>query len=789
MKFLIILLLIFLFGVYPVINLILSKSSISMCENKGFHGQGDPKNLVDGKSCKKKMLVTLTVKNNQKGTEKLHATVSRVRDETSNDYARLYNPFMITVSKSPVYIIYPYTYTGYIVNNYPYEEIRMMRGNWWASDSSKQCYDQWQAKERAELHPTCGYQYKYTDVKQADGQYRKVKSRIWDSQGFCCHCSGEEKSATLMDEARNFKRSGLTCKLFTSNTQASGHCMKMDPLWYNVFSFEESYRDFTIHVKAFDQVEKVVNNRTQIDYVNGGEIVLSPSRKSGVGKYQRIIAHYVGDFAPVKSYPVLTSNYFLIPKLDGKVDAYTHPQLKEGFSKYLILPMSLVDLRAGKCNMVGVSYSSFKNQASSGKGYGCQQKKGYCLNNQPFHYFKEDEERVGQGKQPRWFPGRYGKLAGVKKQKDNSSSFVLAYELEEEHTSLVALQISADDLILVYNRASGEIVRAAIKDFESVSNDGKLQVEIINTGYVTANFHISIDACSEGIDMIPERTVSIDPQVTEKLTFKLRQSEQSDSENNCVIRLFDAKRVEIGTKNVNFSTKAPCVCEVSGCRCECSEDGSVRCIEMEGKWNISTKIWTVKKTAGLLGRIGDFFKDIWGKLLGLFDIFGFLKYLVPVIACLIIGCCCLKCGCFPAIVSCCCKCFSFGKGGGIGGMGGADQMTSLFASSLLGKLGGNQQNDELGDDKKKKPKKSRRDDSDESFSEDEESEDDSRKRRSRRNKTQPESDAFISENDSDDLEEIVDDRTVEQENKEDGEEVLFNKNEEHRRRKRRTRHR
>lgn len=632
-----------------------------MCENKGLHGKGDPKNLVDGGSCRKKMLVMMSVKNNQKGTEKLHATVSRVRDETSNDYARLYNPFMITVSKSPVYNIYPYFFTGYTVNNQPYEEIRMSGGSWWDIDSSKRCYDQWQSKETKTLRPTCGYQYQTKDVKQADGTYKKAKTRIWDSQGFCCHCSVSEKNSYSFDEARNFKRSGLTCKLFTSSSQASGHCMKMDKLWYNVFSFKESYRDFTIHVKAFDQVEKVIGNITKTEYVNGGEIVLSPSRKSGVGKYQRIIAHYVGDFAPVKSYPVLTSKYFLIPKLDGKTDPISHPQLKDGFSKYLILPMSFVDLRGGKCNTIGVSYSSFKNQASSGQGFGCQQKKGYCLMNQPKHYFTEDLDRVENGKTPRWFPARYGKIAGVKKQKANSTNFVLAYELEEEHTSLLSLQISADDLILVYNRASGEIVRAAVKDFESVSLDGKVQVEVLNTGYVSSDFYVTITDCSEGIDAIQEKHVTIDPQVTEKLVFKIRTADmdEKETENTCLVKLYDSRRTLVSTRNVSFSTSAPCVCEVSGCRCECSVNGSVRCVEMEGKWKISPKIWNVNKTAGIFGRIGSFFGNIFGWISGLlgFNFLKYFQYIGPVIGIGILVCCwwqCCGCSCCMRIF-CCCK--------------------------------------------------------------------------------------------------------------------------------------
>lgn len=68
------------------------------------------------------------------------------------------------------------------MNNHPYEEIKMMKGNWWSSDSSKQCYDQWQAEERDEMRPVCGYQYTTKKVVQPDGSYKEVKNRIWDSQ-------------------------------------------------------------------------------------------------------------------------------------------------------------------------------------------------------------------------------------------------------------------------------------------------------------------------------------------------------------------------------------------------------------------------------------------------------------------------------------------------------------------------------------------------------------------------------------------------------------------------------
>ena len=46
-------------------ELLLSKSSVQICENRGLSGHGDPVDLVNGKSCQKKLVVVMTVKNEQ----------------------------------------------------------------------------------------------------------------------------------------------------------------------------------------------------------------------------------------------------------------------------------------------------------------------------------------------------------------------------------------------------------------------------------------------------------------------------------------------------------------------------------------------------------------------------------------------------------------------------------------------------------------------------------------------------------------------------------------------------
>lgn len=50
----------------------------------------------------------------QNGTEMLQtvSNVSKVYDEVEREQARLYNPFIITLSKTPVQLVYPYYYRG-----------------------------------------------------------------------------------------------------------------------------------------------------------------------------------------------------------------------------------------------------------------------------------------------------------------------------------------------------------------------------------------------------------------------------------------------------------------------------------------------------------------------------------------------------------------------------------------------------------------------------------------------------------------------------------------------------
>ena len=55
------------------------------------------------------------------------------------------------------------------------------------------------------------------------------------------------------------------------------------------------------------------------------------------------------------------------------------------------------------------------------------------------------------GKRPRYFVERNGNCIGVNR-KGSSEDLGLVYELDETMTSIVTLEVSADDMILIYNR-------------------------------------------------------------------------------------------------------------------------------------------------------------------------------------------------------------------------------------------------------------------------------------------------------------------------------------------------
>lgn len=55
-----------------------------------------------------------------------------------------------------------------------------------------------------------------------------------------------------------------------------------------MFSIREPRLSFVISIEAFEQVKKVINNKTVTEWVDGGKIELNYQKRSGYGQYGRV---------------------------------------------------------------------------------------------------------------------------------------------------------------------------------------------------------------------------------------------------------------------------------------------------------------------------------------------------------------------------------------------------------------------------------------------------------------------------------------------------------------------
>ena len=119
-----------------------------------------------------------------------------------------------------------------------------------------------------------------------------------------------------------------------------------------MFSIIEPRFSFVISIEAFEQVEKVANNKTITNWVEGGRISLNYNTRSGIGQYGRVrsfistctlckfmarfnrmyllsmqlLAKFHGTFESTTEVPNLRHKKLLIPRVTE--DNKMHPQIK-----------------------------------------------------------------------------------------------------------------------------------------------------------------------------------------------------------------------------------------------------------------------------------------------------------------------------------------------------------------------------------------------------------------------------------------------------------------------------
>ncbi|CAI5526353.1 unnamed protein product [Closterium sp. Naga37s-1] len=427
---------------------------------------------------------------------------------------RLADPVKITVVKTPVYAVYPLTFLQSF-NGRPYEVVVTTTG----------CRD-----GAYDSDPTCGW-FLYPDG-----------SRVPNSQGFCCSCSGGDtwKDSIGLDNPQQF-RADLDCslwrqKLFFGGVPSSSHCLRFNDTWYPTYRIGVASLVFQIQIT----ISKLLSDSHEQE-----TLILSPTAPVAVNPSQSLSATLVGDFLTYTQLPNLSDRLLSVPLQPGSP---TFGRFTSDTSGWLLVDKERYSLDGSECSKVGTSFSAFRFEPDR-----CQRSVGSCLSNQLLDFAQEDAQRVAQGLDPIHALSSLGPITTLESP---NGSLSIALVVTQRLNSLITLEIAADDVTFIKNRSPGRIVSVAVPLFEAMSSEGRVNIRIANNGSLDADFTLTIQNCSSGVLPIPAQERSIAAGATTSFTFLLQLQDSLASQRSCLVVLYDAISSVADVAPLAFTTNA-----------------------------------------------------------------------------------------------------------------------------------------------------------------------------------------------------------------------------------------
>eukprot|EP00357_Protocruzia_adherens_P012134 CAMPEP_0114973030 /NCGR_PEP_ID=MMETSP0216-20121206/728_1 /TAXON_ID=223996 /ORGANISM="Protocruzia adherens, Strain Boccale" /LENGTH=447 /DNA_ID=CAMNT_0002333477 /DNA_START=433 /DNA_END=1776 /DNA_ORIENTATION=+ len=220
-------------------------------------------------------------------------------------------------------------------------------------------------------------------------------------------------------------------------------------------------------------------------------------------------------------------------------------------ASWMIIPKERVTLDGRSCNKIGVSFAAFQHESNK-----CSRNPGSCLNGQLKSLYKQDQQRRIDGLKTRYLLTANSKYRLTAGHKTTPSAPVLAYSnLQGAWSSLVTIEISADNLKYITTESPGEIVSARIEDFEAQSGEGNLKLQVKNTGTLTADYWIQV-SCSQGIMNVLAERISLKSKEAQSFEFPIRATDEAAKEYQCECQLKSVTAFLWDTKIVTFKTTA-----------------------------------------------------------------------------------------------------------------------------------------------------------------------------------------------------------------------------------------
>jgi hypothetical protein len=451
-------------------------------------------------SCRQRLVASFTIAGNQ--AISLQASLSGAATSSSNPTMKnLVTPYTISIKRSMPYLQYPlYYFRDY--NSKPVEKQVYV-----PDVIIPQCKD-----GDLEDHPTCGWVY---DSKG---------TRIPYSQGFCCSCS----LAQLIGATKTNSRANLNCQLF-STLYSSGSCMSYDPLWYSAYEVGPATKVFDIQVTITNQGSII------------SKLSVSPVSPSAIDSVTGVKISLTGDFSGYTLPYTFESKYVFIPS-----KPVTNIRVQNVQQYTMIIDKSFTGTES-QCDVIGTGYKAFKLQSN-----GCSALPNSCLQNQIEHFYTQDVARIKAGQGPSFLLPAYGSPV-ISPGNDTSSPYSLRFYLTSSGSSLLNVEMSADNLKFVSTVSPGNILNAMVDPFVSLSRSGNMILTVKNTGTIDAGYTIIVKECSPNILPITALKVDISAGVTFLVKIAINTDTALETSNQCTVYLMDAGDVQQDTKTVYFT--------------------------------------------------------------------------------------------------------------------------------------------------------------------------------------------------------------------------------------------
>ncbi|CAD7931658.1 unnamed protein product [Amoebophrya sp. A25] len=479
---------------------LLAQSKLEMCERSGGGSSSSGEAGKPELDCAEKVTLLLSIEQAQL------SDAEAIEVSVENEEKKLAEPLKITWSKTRSRWKYPLRYM---------EQIPAKMQEHFGTSAS--CTD-----DVGGAGATCGI------CRDAMGNYMKY------SEGFCCMCS----PGALIEGTRN--RGSIDCGDIIETLSRSYHCIKPDRLWYAAFEVETPIMLYEIQVQV--KHENRFHN-------------LTISHTAPVASNSYVMAELTGDLAQATPPNSFQQQYLVVPDryydANGKLVVHDRILRYPHHLKYaMLLDKSFFDLSGDTCDKIGVGWTAFKYQP-----HGCERTVGDCVRNQIENFHQEDTLREGN---PLYFVSRFcdGLLEGTQIVDLNgyiTDEFFVCPMDETRQTTMVRLELKADDLRFVSNIGKAVIVTVEVEDFEAFSGAGVLKAVLKSESDFAAQFSLGIQ-CSQGVTPAPVPSLFLQPlEAAREVEIQVMANSKDQLEGECTLNLLDKKARLLDTKVASFT--------------------------------------------------------------------------------------------------------------------------------------------------------------------------------------------------------------------------------------------